>query len=304
MAARRRGDEAAHAAIDVQLIGALIDADRLDEACNRLRELLQAKLDWPSYAAAGALRADELIGRMHLPHARAWVSSLMAEARLRKEAVPAGVRARLAQLDFWQGRDACAQFAPAPLCDADEVGWRALRAWSCSDLARVVACCARLPAWPVDSSRPACWFGLLRLLLAGSVATFELDRQVAELRRLVAGEPSRRMRRLAAVVAAAAWLRRGETAPAGSLLRSISGPGPEAVVAVRLKSEWLSGQKASRRVRHHPASRSGRECNMHLINGCPACGGHGRPQMMRRCWRERADGCAGTPVPREWRSCR
>ncbi len=234
--ARRHGDPASAALVEVQLLEALLQVDRTDEAGRRAADLLRRGPDWPTYASAGALFADVLIAREEFGRARSWVSSLTAEATLRGLAAPTAAVGRLAELDFWQGRGSDPLVMSAAHADPDVYGWRAARAWGGHDMAQLAALAIRLGRAGDDSLAHRYWHALVRVLLIRGSRAADLSPRVDDLMRLVRGHDAlaRRRQRLAAVVSAGALLAREDTADARALLSAARGPGPEGTASRRL----------------------------------------------------------------------
>jgi len=275
-AADRRGDTALAARVRVRRATWLLDEDRVAEADRHLNVLLRCDLAWSEYQAAAVARADVFLANGQLDHARAWISSLEAEASLRGVATAAEVRTRWAELDFWQGRHADrGRPANAP-ASADELGWRALAAWTRTNSPQVTVLTARLAALPPEAVRGRWWVALLRVACGTSAEPEELGRRIGAVLQM-ADAPDcrrRRWRRLAMAVAGRAWIARGEPVKAAGLLQGLRGPGPEATTCARLLTI------ASARVNGLPptaAVRSPRQLgmdflasgstNMHLVDG-------------------------------------
>ncbi len=245
-AARRRGDPVLAAFVERRVIERLLDADRIQEADVRVRALLGEVPDWSAYAAAAALRADVLIGQEQFDAARAWTTSVVAEAALRGEAIPAAIRARLAELDFWQGRNPRAA-ALVEFRDPAEAGWRGMSAGCCGNLPRAAVLAARLGDLPESAPNHRFWHRLIRVIMARTAEVSEIARRIDELASPdPAGSPcqSGRRRRLAAVVSAGVLL--GQEAPdrAAAWLEAGRGPGPEGTACARLRARAPSGDRA------------------------------------------------------------
>jgi len=263
-AARRRADPALAAYVETEVIRGLIASDRIDEAASRVRALVEGDVNWPAYALAAALRADVLIAREDFTLARAWIASLVVEANLRRAAIPVGVRSRMVELDFWQGRstpdndpvDHLAAPNPADrACVTDLLGWSALCAWSRGNLARLAGLAARLdatrgpdrPDGPAENDRRAVqWSALLRVLLAASGTQAELGRRVEDLLRSARADPSRRWQRLAIALSARVLIGQGEVANASRLVPLARGPGPEASVCRGLRARMAEAGSPGR----------------------------------------------------------
>jgi len=242
-----------------------------------LRRLLAADLDWSSYVAAGSARADVCVARGECANARAWVASLAAEATMRGVALPAVGLARLAELRFWEGRT----LQPAEVrdnrddTDADAMGWRALSAWSSGNLPAVTILGSRLATEGRSGPSPAAWWAaLIRVLFAGGSGNDELPDRVRALTDLGFIQPRFRLRRLAHTIAARAFAERGQTADALAAIASVTGPGPEALAAARLRLSLGACATAAplTRARHYPTMPGIdflglRSTSMELVNG-------------------------------------
>jgi DNA-binding NtrC family response regulator len=277
LAARRRGDEAQADQLEVNRACRLVDRDELEEGDDMLRQLLAAGLDWPSYVAAASARTDILVTRGEFCHARAWMASLAAETTLRGVGLPAVARARLAELRFWEGRT----LQPAEvrddrdITDADEIGWRALSAWSSGNLPAVTILGSRLATEARSGQSPAAWWSaLIRVLFAGGSDGPELHARIRMLIALNSLQPRSRLRRLAHTIAARAFAERGQTADALAALAAVTGPGPESSAAARLRRSLSTHATPTppTRARHYPTMPgidflALRSTSMELVNG-------------------------------------
>ena len=247
--ARRRSDPALAGFVEAQRIRRLLDSDRVDEAARGTRALLVAEVDWPGYVQAAGLWTDVLIARELPAAARAWTTSVVAEAVLRGVVVPSTIRSRIAELDFWQGRDRDPASQPPPglnlrLDTPEEIGWTALSAWRCGNHPQLALLTARLStrqsSAPTDD-RISCWLAVLRVLSASSAP--DAEHRITELVRAAeaASSRSRRFGRLAAALSARVWMNHHQCAKAAAIVATARGPGLEGRACQRLQAAASAG---------------------------------------------------------------
>lgn len=276
LAARRREHDEVADRLELIRAGRLVEHDDLEAGDVVLRPLLAAGLDWSDYATAASARTDILVARGEFRHARAWLASLCAESTLRGVSLTPSVRARLAELEFWEGR----HFAPRTVGEctsADEIGWRALAAWSAGNLPAMTLLSGRLVAEARSNRSPGAWWAaLIHVLFASRCHDADVDQRIQALADLSSNQPRARLRRLARFIGARVLAARGRTADAIAQLDLVAGPGPESWAAARLRRLLGSlNPTPCLRARHHP-SMPGidflalRSTSMELVNGLSA----------------------------------
>lgn len=230
-AARRRGDAALQAGIDIELARRSHDADRMDEASARLTDYLRPGADWKTYSSAGAIRAALLISRLEWTAASAWLASLATEATLRRAPLPTVVEERVAELDFWRGRGGSVRIDLAR--SAEQLGWIALGAWSRANNDVAEACSVVLSSGLSADPGTVWWAALVRLLLADDWCGTQ---RVEEFRAINQQQMSKRAVRLGAALAARACLALNTSDRALDVLNKARGPGPEAAACEELRA--------------------------------------------------------------------
>ena len=279
--ARRAGDSAASAGIAASLVRNRIAIDEFDAAARVLRQYFTARVGWPAFAQISAARAELQLARGELALAEAQLCGLVAEARLRRVAVPAFVRTKWAELCFWRGRVLPLEGESPPsdgAASAEAEGWTGLAGWARGDLSAAATASAQLADGPlVGDNGASFWSALLAMAVAAPESRSARVRGVLSLGRQ--RHLPRRYLRLARGVAAWLSARTGRTAEARAVLRGPSRlPGLEAAfcsaLLMRLSGDESGARAVARDLRRLQAlgledllCRTG---ETHVISGLPA----------------------------------